>query len=350
MLVKRSDFQRTAIIVVLTAGLMWALLYAPTPYLTYEPGIATPVEPMMTIEEGGSYGKGTFLLTAVRLTEPNFIGAIKSIWDSNVDVHLKRDVFRGYSEEQYVQRLSVIMQGSQNNAIEAAYRYAGVPYKTVTQSIVVSDVPASKSTSDDRFQAGDMLLGINGSVRFTNVGNMLTALKKLERSEYITFDIKRDGEQRSVTISGEAIQSSLTTEELPKALGLKGLTELQSLQPNDSSKRLSISAEDIGGPSAGLVFALQALDLLTEGDLTGGASIAATGTISVDGKVGAIGGIKQKIVIASKEGAQIFLVPSDNYKEAKAKAKALGTAMKIVSVHTLSEAVESIKTYNETKL
>lgn len=349
MLVKRSDFQRTAIIVVLTAGLMWALLYAPTPYVIYEPGIATPVEPMMTIEEGDDYGKGSFLLTAVRLTEPNFIGVIKSTWDPDADVRLKSDIFRGYSEEQYIERLSVIMQGSQNNAIEAAYRYAGVPYKTVTQSIVISDVSAKKSSSN-MFHAGDRLLGIDNGVRFTNIGDMLLALKKLNRNDQVTFDIERNGEQSTVTIAGDAIHSSLTAEELPKALGLKGLTELQSLQPNDSSKRLLISAEDIGGPSAGLVFALQALDLLTEGDLTGGTSIAATGTISVDGKVGAIGGIKQKIVIASKEGAQIFLVPSDNYREAKAKAEALGTAMQIVSVHTLSEAIESIRTFNGTKL
>jgi PDZ domain-containing protein len=131
-----------------------------------------------------------------------------------------------------------------------------------------------------------------------------------------------------------------------KALGIISVTELRSLEPADSRYRLTIAAGDIGGPSAGLVFALQALDLMTEGDLSGGHRIAATGTITVDGKVGAIGGIKQKIAIASEEGAQLFLAPSDNYEEARSQAKSIGSAMQVEKVDTLQQALDRIKQFN----
>ena len=79
---------------------------------------------------------------------------------------------------------------------------------------------------------------------------------------------------------------------------------------------------DIGGPSAGLMFSLGIYDLLTPGDLTGGKFIAGTGTITVDGKVGAIGGIQQKMSGAKEAGATVFLVPAGNCDEAAAAAVA----------------------------
>lgn len=344
MQTKQFDFRRTVIIIVLTAAAMWVLLYAPTPYVVFEPGVAVPVKPMVTIEEGDNLGKGDFLLTAVKLTEPNFLRAIQSVWNTNMDVHLKKDVLRGYSKEQYAERLNVIMHGSQNNAVEAAYRYAGLPYVKEAQSIMVSDVRTDGVTP---FKPGDTLLGLSGGKRFNSIAAAVETLKAVGQNKETAFDIERDGEGQSVTVPGETFGSSLTAEQLPEALGVTGLTELRSLEPGDSRNRLKIEAGDIGGPSAGLVFALHALDLLTPGDLSGGHRIAATGTITVDGKVGAIGGIKQKIVIASEEGAQLFLVPAANFEEAQAKVNALGSSMKVVRVATLQEAMDAIAEFNK---
>ena len=117
------------------------------------------------------------------------------------------------------------------------------------------------------------------------------------------------------------------------------------MQADDERQAVRISAGEIGGPSAGLVFALGVIDLLTDGDLTGGSRIAATGTINPDGKVGAIGGIKQKVVSTDGEGAELFLVPNANEKEAKAKAKRIGSEMEIVGVETLQEAMDAIASY-----
>ncbi|CAM3945539.1 hypothetical protein L1N85_00785 [Paenibacillus alkaliterrae] len=346
MPLKRSDLRRIVFIAVSAAVSMWVLLYAPTPYVIYEPGLAVPVKPMIAAQKGDSPGEGAFLLTAIKLTEPNFLQTISSMWSPRKDVHLKRDVLRGYTRQQYAERLNVIMQGSQNNAIEAAYRYIGIPYESKSQAIIVSDIQAQRLNAVLPFEAGDKLIGIKGGERFGSIPEAFDILKRLDAKQESAFEVERRGEMVSVPFFAGAFHSSLSAEQMLQALGVTGLTELRGLEPADSRNRLTIEAGDIGGPSAGLVFALQALDLLTAGDLTGGHRIAATGTITVDGKVGAIGGIEQKIVIASEEGAQLFLAPARNFEEAQAKAKSLGTSMKVVSVATLQDAMDHVEAFN----
>lgn len=88
------------------------------------------------------------------------------------------------------------------------------------------------------------------------------------------------------------------------------------------------------------MFTMEIYNRLTFGDLTKGHRVAGTGTINAEGVVGAIGGVKHKIVAADREGAEIFFVPVKNYDEAKAKADKIGTSMKLVPVSTLDEALK----------
>src|SRR5207249_215834 len=92
-----------------------------------------------------------------------------------------------------------------------------------------------------------------------------------------------------------------------------GLNELDPKPPFP----VTIALDDVGGPSAGLMFALGIYDRLTAGDLTGGQIVAGTGTIDDDGSVGPIGGIQQKLVAAREHGARYFLTPTGNYDEAR---------------------------------
>ena len=98
----------------------------------------------------------------------------------------------------------------------------------------------------------------------------------------------------------------------------------------------------IGGPSAGLMFSLGIYDTLTPGSLTGGKTIAGTGTVDAAGSVGPIGGIQQKIVGARDAGAQLFLVPPDNC------AEALGAPngdMRLVKATTMHDALRAVQTW-----
>jgi PDZ domain-containing protein len=95
----------------------------------------------------------------------------------------------------------------------------------------------------------------------------------------------------------------------------------------------------VGGPSAGLMFALTVYDLVSPGDLTGGRKIAGTGTISLDGTVGPIGGVERKVVAAELAGAEYFLSPPENYAAALAAARDI----QVVRVATAEEAIAFLR-------
>jgi Lon-like protease len=116
--------------------------------------------------------------------------------------------------------------------------------------------------------------------------------------------------------------------------------EIDKKQPHPFT--VSIDLDQIGGPSAGLMFTLGIIDKLQPADLTGGKVIAGTGTMDDDGNVGPIGGIPQKLVGAKKAGAQIFLVPKDNCAEALKNAVA---GLPMAEVATVDDALTAIKTF-----
>jgi PDZ domain-containing protein len=99
---------------------------------------------------------------------------------------------------------------------------------------------------------------------------------------------------------------------------------------------IEIQAGDVGGPSAGMMHSIAIIDSLTEGQLTNGRVIAGTGTIDLDGNVGSIGGIRQKVVAAEAAGAEYILVPEANYESALTAER---DDIEIVSVATLDEAI-----------
>jgi PDZ domain-containing protein len=99
---------------------------------------------------------------------------------------------------------------------------------------------------------------------------------------------------------------------------------------------VSIDAGDIGGPSAGLAFTLAILDVLSNGRLTGGHTVAATGTISPNGAVGDVGGVQEKAAAVEKAGAQVFFVPEVEYATAR---DAVGNGLQVVPVTTLAQVL-----------
>jgi PDZ domain-containing protein len=104
---------------------------------------------------------------------------------------------------------------------------------------------------------------------------------------------------------------------------------------------VTVDSRNIGGPSAGMTYALTIIDLLTPGDLTKGHVIAGTGTIRFDETVGAIGGVRQKVYAARAVGAEIIFVPQDNYADALTAA---GDGVLIVPITTLQEALDYLET------
>ncbi|RXZ77003.1 hypothetical protein EBB07_32425 [Paenibacillaceae bacterium] len=319
-----------------TALFMTFLLYIPSPYVVYEPGLVEPVTEMVQVAESDDPGSGQFMLTTVKMTYANFFMTFRSLWDSDVMLLNKKDVLGGRSEGEYVERLVYVMQNSQSNAIEAAYRIVHIPYSVEPQQLVVIDVNDKR---DSPFRAGDALISVNGT-RFKDAIELVDILNKSKTGERLKWTIQRGGQITRVDTSLKQQPADPDGGDLPQAMGGVVLAEISKVVPRDSENSVTITAGEIGGPSAGLIFALQTIDYLTPGDLTHGIRIAGTGTITPDGKVGPIGGIALKVRAADRTGAQLFLAPRENYEEARRKAAAIGSAMRVEPIGTLAEALE----------
>jgi PDZ domain-containing protein len=167
------------------------------------------------------------------------------------------------------------------------------------------------------------------------VKQVSAAVQKTGIGKTATFVVRRDGKTEQVEITAEAAPDDAGRAVVGVQIGV-GYDF-----PFDVSVRLS---EDIGGPSAGLIFSLGVYDTLTPGALSGGTDVAGTGTIDERGRVGSIGGIQQKIVAAADAGAKVFLVPPGNCDEARG-ADMKGDDIRLVRATTMHSAVEALKTY-----
>lgn len=329
--------------------LLLFLLYLPTPYMKYEPGLAEDVRPMVIVAEGESIpsdaGQGRFLMTTVKLSAANYWQVIRSSWDSSSDLVSRRNALRGYSEEEYMDRMSLIMEGSQSAAIEAAYRSAALPYEAVPVALAVTDVPETER-GDEGLKAGDIILRAGKDRMVNSIASLIAAIPSTGGK--VPVEVRRGKIEQPVRLTLDAVipdEGALTPDNLSRALGGIVFMEQQSVRANNPKLGVRIEAGSIGGPSAGLMFALQAQDLLTDGDLTDGLIIAGTGTLTAEGSVGPIGGIPYKITAAHQAGAQLFLAPAGNYAAAAARARSLGTTMKVVPVRTLNDAIRAIQLF-----
>lgn len=149
----------------------------------------------------------------------------------------------------------------------------------------------------------------------------------------------------SVYPSGESTKEieQHNTEQMEQSQDAATEAALKYLNLSDDDIKVTLKLSDVGGPSAGLLFSLGIVDKLdgdgSGGDLTGGRSIAGTGTIEADGTVGAVGGVALKTQAARRDGATVFLVPKDECGDAKSE---LPKGLRLIPVTTLKGAVSSL--------
>lgn len=324
------------------AVLVCAAIFVPTPYVVYKPGLAKDVGPMVETAQPKVAEGSVFMLTTVRQTYPGpaeyVLARIKPDWE----VFRKTQIFReGETRTDYLNRQQVIMSSSQSNAIRAAYGAAGIDYELIHEGVVVTQVIAGMP-AQGVLRPGDVLLSINGET-VDKSDDVFALLAGKQVGDKISIAVERDGKRLDLELAmgdfnrlGDAGDSD---GELRPGLGIQPADRL-SVRPVDPAMEVKIRVDGIGGPSAGLMFALEIVDQLTEGDLTRGYRIAGTGEIDPAGNVGAIGGVKHKVSAAHREGAELFFVPEANYDQAKERAESIGTGMDVVAVRSLEEAIE----------
>jgi PDZ domain-containing protein len=214
------------------------------------------------------------------------------------------------------------MVDSQQEAIAVALKAVGADVKS---HIVVGQV-TKDSPNQSLLKAGDRIDTIDGQP-VANTEAVRTAIGKHKPGEKVRLGLVRDGKPVTVEAATKENQGRTT-------IGVfLGLTF-------DFPYKVTIDAGDVGGPSAGTMFALGLYDTLTPGALTGGQKIAGTGTIDYTGAVGPIGGIRQKLVGARDGGAKWFLAPADNCSEVVGHVP---DGLKVVRIATFDEAKSSVE-------
>ena len=209
---------------------------------------------------------------------------------------------------------------SQEQARIAALREVGEPVQT--RPWVIEVLP--ESPANDILQHGDVVLAVNGRA-VSGPAQLARIIQNAGPGASVTLDITRDATDQSVTVVTGANPDEPDKGYLGVSLGVLA----------DSPVTVDFNLDDVGGPSAGLVFALGIVDKLTPGDLVAGRRVAGTGTMDFDGSVGAIGGIAQKMAAARADGATLFLAPKDNCDQIRDNVP---DGLEIAAVESLSQA------------
>ncbi len=341
-----------ALIIAMSAAILAIMILQniPANYVVYLPGPTEEIGEMVETDTGGK-GEGAFLLTAVYQSYPDLFSYLMLRFDPYAEFHKREEVFyEGETEEQYHSRQQINMLGSQNHAILAVYEELGIPYRYEDQGLYVQSVIADYPAAEV-LQLWDRIEAIDGQAvtRFEDLKQHLSTKKEGDLAA-VTF--LRGNVRYTEEIELRRLPSS-EGEEAEVGLGVS-LLVMRSVEPEDERYRVKISTEDIGGPSAGLMFALEIYNRFVPEDISRGYRIAGTGEISPEGDVGVIGGIRHKVIGADRDGADIFLAPADyidekrglhieNYSEAVRTAEEIGSNMQIVEVRTLSDALEYLR-------
>ncbi len=327
-----------ALLVVLVA----VAVVLPVPYVTMAPGPTINVlgksdnRSIIDVRGKRTYPTtGDLRLTTVSVTNPTrkvgLVEVVRAWFDSRRAVY-PRDVIYppDQSAQDVEQQNNVEMVSSQDTAIAAALTELGYHLPLQIEVLAVT----KGSPASGKLRTRDRLLRVNG-LPIREVKQVSRAIQRRGVGGTSTFVVRRGKAKRTVQVKAEA-----SKDEAKKAVvGVQIGTGYDF--PFEVGVRLS---DDIGGPSAGLIFSLGVYDTLTPGSLTGGSDIAGTGTIDERGRVGPIGGIQQKIVAATEEGAKVFLVPPDNCNSA-AHADVTKDRIRLVKAPTMHSAVMSLKAY-----
>lgn len=217
---------------------------------------------------------------------------------------------------------AVAMTSSQESAIAAALSYENIAF---TEELTVAGV-VPDSTADGALEEGDILRSVDGE-EISTISVLRRELNDADGAP-VTISMVRDGVVTDV---------EMTPTRSPEGDYQLGIVLASTF---DFPFDVTIQLDNVGGPSAGTMFALGIIDNLTEGDLTGGRHFAGTGTIDSAGAVGPIGGIAQKLVGARSAGAEFFLAPAENCDEVVGN---IPDGLTVVKMETLDDAVAAVE-------
>jgi len=328
---------------VLGGGIVASVVLAmlPAPYVIEQPGpvfdtlgsaSGSDGTPLIEIPDEKTYPtEGSLdLLTVSVLGSPTSLPSwaeVATAWfdPSRAVVPVEAVYPSGTTTDEVNEQNRIEMQNSQQNAIAAALTELGRPFSsTLTVAGLISGSPSA-----GLLQVGDEIVSLNGAP-VDDVAELQDAIRRNGAGTPAEVGILRSGSPSTVPVTPVLSQSGGQT---APVLGILVGTEY------DFPFTVTIQLNDVGGPSAGMMFALGIIDKLTPGALTGGERVAGTGTITAQGEVGAIGGIRQKMYGAQRAGARYFLAPEANCDEV---ASHVPSGLTVVAVKTLADSLTAL--------
>lgn len=309
-------------------GALFLASFIRLPYYAEGPGPARDVLPLISFDDRERYdAEGELVYTTVRLQRLTFVGLVAA-WLDPVRYVVPQDLVYPPGVDRVEEAERSISQMDQSK-IDATFvvltRLEDYPRDHGEGALVQATVPGCPAAGE--LFPGDVILEIDdrdiGSRRDAS-----RAIGAVGEGEPLEFVVEVDGEREEARFTREACGPD---EEI-----LVGVSLLDAFP-----FPVTMSSGDVGGPSAGLMWAMGLYELLDPGDLTAGRTIAGTGMIDLEGNVGPISGIRDKVIAAERVGADVFLVPTDNMAELEDMETG---EMELVSIATFDEAVDALAT------
>ncbi|MET8165581.1 PDZ domain-containing protein [Streptomyces sp. NPDC005329] len=332
-------------------ALLCAGVLIPVPYAEMSPGPTVNTlgdhagEPVLQISGRKTYTtSGHLNMTTVRVTSADYrMNLVEAVygWLAHDNKVVPHDTLYpdGKTEEQSTQENAEEFSQSQESAKVAALKELDIP---VTSWVIVSTV-VKGSPAEGRLHAGDVIKAVDGTA-VKEPGDVAKLVTKHKPGEKVVFRIVPAKEQAAAEKANKTVTKTqdvtITTATSDDSGDKRAIVGISAGTDHTFPFTIDIKLADVGGPSAGLMFALGIYDKLTPGSLTGGKFVAGTGTIDDAGKVGPIGGIEMKTVGARSQGAQYFLTPAEN---CAAAATDTPSGLRLVKVNTIDDALDALK-------
>jgi len=315
------------ILIIFTMGFLVQLNY-----FLVKPGSAEKLGNLIQVEGKSRQEQGQFYMLTVSQHPANLWGFLYGYFHPAVDLRpISKVVPSDISMEEYNDLMRSWMQESKHLAGVIALRRAGYEVPIVSDGVeIVKVLPDSPARGI--LQAGDIITAVGGKSVYL-AEEVVAGIQKKTVGEKVKIAFQHKEENK------EAAIPTVSHLEDPYQAALRLYVRTLNWKPLFPLK-IEIETGPVSGPSAGMMFVLEILDRLLPENLTGGHRIGGTGTIALDGKVGGIGGVKQKVLAAEGAGLEYFLVPAENYKEASQVA----TRLQVVSVDNLEEALNFLGT------
>ena len=312
------------------AVLAVAPLGATSPYFLITPGGTYDIGSRLRIPDEYHKPMGRMAFTAVFEQEASWGEVAHAKLAGKAEVVPAVEVRPpGTSQEQVNQTNKRLIDESKPVAAVVALRAAGYPVDITGQGAEVESI-IEGMPAQGVLQVGDIIVAVDGQpVDTTNA--LIQAIGRRRVGDQVTLSVHRDGQDQDILLG---------TRSSPNEPGrpIVGVTVSTYLFDVRMPFQVDVESDNVGGPSAGFMFALGILDAVTDGDLTRGYYVAGTGTIAQDGVVGAVGGAAEKALAAEQDGAQVFLVPRDDSEEARRWVRNL----QIVPIDRFEDAIHAL--------